>query len=285
MIELSVGIPMFRAKYCGWIALESLIRQEGIDFEWELVVAEEVKYNPFTKKRILDEYQKKLKSVGCVKITYIPLKKWMFLSNKVAMMAGKCAKKSKMYASNSADLYSPPKRLKTQYDLMKGEPNIDFTSNSRTIVYDIKTEQYYLNDGKFFIERGKIVTDGTCRTMRMELMRTLPKLANKRKSIDSWMWHCFKQYRRSKKKKFGVHIDLTTDNWKYGLNVHGLNNLTFKVREQRFSGLKRPENIVDCPFDIRETIPEEIIERLREAKEWLTVHKRTRPKWEGYERI
>jgi len=281
MIELSVGIPMFRAKYCGWIALEGLIRQEGIDFDWELVVAEEINMEPFTKKRIM-EYQSRLKEVGCVKITYIPLKKWLYLSNKIALIASKCAKSSKIYASNSADLYSPPNRLKTQYDLMTKE-KIDYTSSGRTIVYDIKTENYYLNNSLILFERGiQAISDGTCKSVRMNIMKTLPRLANKRKSIDGWIWLFCKAF---KKNKFKPHVDLTTDNWKYGLNVHGLNNLTFGVREKRFKGLKRPRHIIDCPFDIKETIPKEILQRLKDAKQYIPLHKKSRPKWKGYQFI
>ena len=41
MIEYSVRMPMFRVKYIAWLALESLCRQKGVTFEWELVMAEE----------------------------------------------------------------------------------------------------------------------------------------------------------------------------------------------------------------------------------------------------
>jgi len=41
MIELTVGIPMFRSRHIGWLALESLCRQKDIDFKWELLIMEE----------------------------------------------------------------------------------------------------------------------------------------------------------------------------------------------------------------------------------------------------
>lgn len=284
MINLSVGIPMFRAKYCGWIALESLARQVGINFNWELIVAEEINDEPFTEKRIINEYENRLRKIGCKRIVYIPVKNWQYLSNKVAGMVKHCAKSSTIYASNAADLYSPPNRLKTQYDLMSKQ-NIDFTSNSRTIVYDIETERYYLNNSIQRVELGEKITDGTCRTIRMELMRHLPRLANRRKSIDGWMWNFFQKYRKDNKKKFIVHIDLTTDNWKYGLNVHGLNNLTRGVREKRFDGQKRPSHIIDCPFDIKDTIPADILERLKNSKKYLELHEKNKPKWKGYQKF
>ena len=36
---LSVGLRLFRSGAIAWWALESLIRQKGIDFSWELLVA------------------------------------------------------------------------------------------------------------------------------------------------------------------------------------------------------------------------------------------------------
>jgi len=41
MIEMSVVMPLYRAKFIGWLAFESLIRQKGIDFEWELIIMQE----------------------------------------------------------------------------------------------------------------------------------------------------------------------------------------------------------------------------------------------------
>jgi hypothetical protein len=62
----------------------------------------------------------------------------------------------------------------------------------------------------------------------------------------------------------------------YGLNVHGLNNLTLcGVREKRFEGIDRPENIVDCPIDINKTMPSDIMKRLRRSKRYLHCHNRT----------
>jgi len=280
MVELSVCIPMFRSKYCGWIALESLVRQEDINFEWELVVAEEIGDEPFTKKRIM-EYQKKLRNIGCAKITYIPMKYWTRLSNKLVLMAHRCDKKSKIYVSNSADLYSPPKRLKMQYDIFMNNNKIDICSSARTIVYDIASEKTYLNDGVKKLEKNKkaIITDGSCRSIRLALMRQLPRGANRRRSVDGWVWNESKKHVEKNGKKFIHSIDITSDNWKYGLNVHGLNTLTLGIRENRFKGKNRPYYVVDCPIDIRDTIPLEILERLIESKKYLSKHKRSTPKW------
>jgi hypothetical protein len=80
-------------------------------------------------------------------------------------------------------------------------------------------------------------------------------------------------------------LDLTSDNWKYGLNVNGLNNLTKGIRHDRALGKKRPFFIVDCPIDIRETIPHEILDRLKDAKKFIPEHSMTLPEWVPHRRI
>ena len=58
-IEFSVRMPMFRSKYIAWLALESLCRQKGVNFEWELITAEEqVGKEVFGKKRYCYRMQK-----------------------------------------------------------------------------------------------------------------------------------------------------------------------------------------------------------------------------------
>ena len=78
-IELSVCIPLFRARYCAWLAFEGLCRQTDIDFNWELIMAEEVGDEDFTEAEVM-KYKARLEKVGCVKLKYIPIKKWMPLS-------------------------------------------------------------------------------------------------------------------------------------------------------------------------------------------------------------
>jgi hypothetical protein len=271
MIELTVGLPMYRAKYCGWIALEGLIRQRNVDFEWELIVAEEQDDETFGEENIF-KYEDDLKKAGCVRILYKPFEEWSYLSNKIKYIVRKSHSDSVIYASNAADVFSPPLRLKTQYDLFKNRKKIDYTSSGRTIVYNIETEQTYLNDGKIREKLGMNISDGSCKTVRMELMKTLPKRANLKKSVDGWIFNHLKWQCKQLNKKFYVHTDLETDNWKYGMNIHGMNNLTISgVREKRFQG-DRPEFVVDCPIDINETIPKSVLKRLKETKKYLHLH-------------
>lgn len=40
-IKLTVALPVYNSKSIAWLAMESLCNQKGIDFDWEIVIAEE----------------------------------------------------------------------------------------------------------------------------------------------------------------------------------------------------------------------------------------------------
>jgi hypothetical protein len=269
MIELSVCLPLFRAKYCAWIVLESLCRQQNIDFEWELIITEETFQESFGMDNIMN-YVNRLKNVGCKRLKYLPLGLWVPLSNKIILMTKNCSKDSKIYTSVAADVYSPPQRLKSQYDLFKNRPEVDWAANGKTIVYDIKSEKTYLNDASL----AKTISDATGRSVRMRIMRNF-KFKNIRKGIDGTVFRFVEKFVESKGKVFTPYVDYESNSWMYGLNVHGLNNITMGLREQRFAGINRPPNIMDCPIDINTTIPIEIMRRLRKSKRYLNTHNKT----------
>ena len=149
------------------------------------------------------------------------------------------------------------------------------------------SEKYYLNDGLKKIESCKnfIISDGVCRSLRMDIMRHLPPLAHVVKSVDGWVWQNAKKYVKNHGKRFVHFIETETDNWKYGLNVNGLNNITRNVRQKRAKGRSRPFYIIDCPIDIRDTIPHEILDRLKDAKKFIPEHSMTLPDWVPHRRI
>jgi hypothetical protein len=273
MIELSVAMPLFRAKYIGWLAFEGLCRQEDIDFELELVVAEEIDDEALLGES-LGSYENRLKKVGCSRLVYIPLEEFIPLARKIRILAKNCSSSSKIFATSAADILSPPKRLKTQYDVFISDPEVDWCTNARTIVYDIESERCYLQDltGK----NVKKKNDGANRAIRMEIARNLP-LSSRKSSIDGWVWECSNNYVKKLKKKFKTYLDMT-DNWKYGLNVNGLNNLSLG-RSARFDKafIKKSDRLRECPIDINNTIPKDIMDRLRECKQYIELHKRGIP--------
>lgn len=272
MIELSVAMPLFRAKYIGWLAFEGLCRQKDIDFEWELVVAEEVNDEPFIEEN-LGKYEERLKKAGCARMAYIPLEKWVPLSIKYRILANNCSEDSGIFATCAADLFPPPTRLRTQYEVFTKDPEVDWAANGRTIIYDIESEKYYLHD----ILEDRIQNDGSNRAIRMEMARNLPK-TNLKKNVDGWVWRSIKNYVKLQNKNFKHYLD-ASDNWQYGLNVNGLNNISLR-RKKKFNDkfIERSPRLKKCPIDINDTIPKDIMDRLRECKQYIRLHKKGLPK-------
>jgi hypothetical protein len=123
MIELSVVIPMYRAKHIGWLPFESLVRQQGINFEWELIIAEEIKEQPFGEVKTL-EYKSRLEKLGCVDFKYIGLENWITLGEKLHLLVNNCDENSKVFVWHSADYYSAPLRLATHYEVFEKNPTV-----------------------------------------------------------------------------------------------------------------------------------------------------------------
>jgi len=261
MIELSVCIPMFRAEHIGWLPMEALCRQENIDFEWELVIAEEMYDKPFSKDKI-KEYREKLRDKGCVKVKYIGVKKWIPLSKKYNLLASNCEETSKIYCSCVADLYPAPKRLKTQYDIFKNH-DVAWCASEKTIFYDIFSQKTFLFD----ISLSKRKNDGSNRAFRMEIMKALP-MEDRRSGLDGWTFKFGVEYMKAKGKKFKTYLD-TSDNWKHCLNVHGLNNISHHRTSWFYSEAGRPDAVTKCPIDIYKTIPKDIMDRLHECKKYV----------------
>jgi len=272
MIKLSVCIPMFRAQHIGWLPMEALCRQEDIDFEWELLVAEELNDTPFGKDRI-KEYRDRLSDVGCVGVTYLGLKKWVPLSQKYNLFAERCSDTSKIYCGCAADLYPPPSRLRIQYDFFTTDPDLDWAVSGRTVFYDIPSEKTFLHD--LFIPKIR-KNDGSNRAVRMEIMRNLP-VVNRKSGVDGWIWQEAQKYLKTQGKKFKTILD-KSDSWKYGLNTQGLNNISHHRTSWFHTNIGRPDGIVQCPIDISETMPSDIMEKLRGCKVYAKSHRKGLPR-------
>ncbi len=263
-VELSVAIPMFRAKYIGWLPLEGLIRQQNINFKWELVIAEEVSEEPFGEKNIR-AYESRLKDIGCVRIVYKGLKKWIPLSDKWVLLANMCDKDSKIFVIHAADNYSAPLRLARHYEIfMNNEVHLHIPT--KAIYYDILTRKTILHD----ITAAGRKDDCAARAMLTGVVRRLPKVG-KKSGVDGWLRKAARNV--VGRDTFKIFYDEESNNWKYGLNTHGLNNIMsrrqiFKVVEGKFKV---------CSVDINKTIPEDILEELNRCRKLVEKHKRGLP--------
>jgi len=110
-ITLTVALPIFNGKKISTLAFESLFNQKDIDFSWELIIMEE---NGLSKRK-LNSYQEKFPN--CKRVKYIPLKEKMMLLDKWSAMAKMSSLTSNVFVLQSADCYSPPRRLKVHHEI------------------------------------------------------------------------------------------------------------------------------------------------------------------------
>lgn len=263
MIELSVILPMFRAKYIAWLALESLARQRSVDFEWELIIAEEANDETLGYDEIM-KYKERLESCGCVRVRYTGLNKWIPLGKKIALCLDYCDLDSEVYVPTPADYYSAPLRLATTYKAFQ-ENEIDWFKTSRTIYYDIVSGITALHD-----------ISGTNRYDCADMARSLEfrkYLAGDGpvRGVDGWFYANYVRIAREVfKRELRVFAD-TSDNWKYAMNTDGLNSISTDRVERMKDGRSC---FCSCPVDVRKTIPSDILSRLEDCRKHVGAHKR-----------
>jgi len=249
--DFSLTIPMFQTEHIGWLIMESLARQEKIDFPWELIIAEEIGYSPLGEKRIF-EYQKRLEEVACIRIRYIPLDEWIPLGQKVMLMRAMLDPSSKVWMNSDADQFLPPLYLKTVFDaLWDGKFKVFRTP--KWLLYEIKSEKTQFYDVTNFYNR----LDQPVLVFSRDIIYRI----HMGKKVDYHVPTGIRELPRFEDK---------TDNWKYGLGVTGLNNCS---TGRPFGDVESPP-FFPCPIDINETIPKDIMDRLRDCKQYTHDFKR-----------
>jgi len=117
---LTVGLPLYNSKFQYKTAINSLIKQKGIDFKWELVIIEESNNNAVGRLALF-RYSKKLYELGCNKIFHVPIKKKMPESMKWHKIAKLADKNSKCIVLQYDYINSKDNRLKKTYDSFKND--------------------------------------------------------------------------------------------------------------------------------------------------------------------
>jgi hypothetical protein len=251
-IELTVALPLYNSREITWLAMESLVRQENIDFKWELLVAEEVASNPFGKEAIYS-YEKKLREVGCIRIQYIPIETWIPLSTKWRMLGRFMSITSKVFVLQAADCYSFPRRLYETYWLALME-NADWINSPNGLFYDINLDKTILYD-QSTIE----YPTGLNMALRASFARKLP-YGEVARGVDSWL---YRSCEALKDKELKVCWN-GKESWKKGLDTNGLNNISM-TRSYHFESPKPP--FIETDMKVEDSIPKDIMERLRKAGE------------------
>lgn len=267
-MKLSVGLPFYRSKYIGWLALESLCRQEDIDFEWELVIIEEHKNKEAMGEKEIRSYEPRLRSIGCARFDYIPIEKWIPLGVKLGKLIGRFSD-TEVAIWNPDDYYAPAKLLNNAYNTLKHNTDVDWYSIPKTIFYNISDEKTIVYD--VLSAKGRRWDDSTGRAFRTKILKSAANQFDKRThSCDGMVRD---SYKKALTREIVPYFD-KTDIWKYGLNTKGFNNICI-WHYIHFLGKPEPP-FFECTVDINKTIPNFVIERLKNCKKYLSLHKKSR---------
>lgn len=256
MIELTVALPMWKSKHIGWLPLESLIRQKDIDFEWELIVAEEQNIEMFGKAAVM-AYKDQLKQVGCVSVRYASVKKWIPLAQKWKLIGQLASETSKVFLCQAADNYSQPYRIKEAHQHIVDQ-NYDYICYPYSIFYSIPTHEVYLRGFSKEYKAGK-EAKGMHYSFKTQYATALPK-SNKRKVIDKWIYETVKiiAFRTTTQYKYSF---VESPHWKKGFNSHGFHTLSLS----RYKKWKKET----VPRDLKSYLknwPKPVMKRLQQLK-------------------
>lgn len=214
-IEATVGLPLYNANNIYWLALESLCNQEGIDFNWELLICEEKHENQVGREAIRD-YVGRLKKVGCVQVVYIELDDWVNLTDKWIKMFRFTDIDSKAFFLQASDCYSQPKRLKESFDLIKS--GIDWVDYTDGYFYNIHTKQ--------LIKYNANTVTNLDMAFSTKNINRVPR-REKNKGIDKHLYTSLKVRRKRTLKR------------ETGLDTDGHNNIS-KRRVRFYNNIKAP---------------------------------------------
>lgn len=242
-VSITVALPAFNATKIIWLALESLVNQKiKPHVYWELIICEEYGES----RNIVNKYIAKLKRVNCVRLHYIYIypNKEGFLANqgiyllleKWVRVAKTSSPSSYIYVLMACDIYAHPHRLMVHYNHFQNKDCIISTQPIGPF--------YNINNRKIFIYDGTILSKTKARHLnmafRLEYIKHI-RIINKRRSIDTYIQNeIILQLKNKFNNKNNIYYD-TSDNWKYGFDTDGMNNIS-KTRKQFYN---TPEPIVN----------------------------------------
>jgi len=258
MIELTVALPSYRGKYIMWLALESLCRQKQIDFEWELVVIEE-EFECFSEQKLL-KYSKRLKKVGCSKISYTKLKEWIPLAQKWKLIGEKTSDTSRAFLLQAADCYSQPYRLTETFDIIINQ-DYDWVFSPMGPFYDIPTGELVVYDRR---KKDRITSTGLNMAIKPYYIKGLPD-TERRKGIDNFIVNLSMKFcKKVNNREFKIKEN-KSENWRYGVDTNGLNNIS---RNRLKNMRERPNYNRDIKMNINKILPLDVVKKLKDCRQY-----------------
>lgn len=210
---LTVALPVYNGKKIAWIALESLCEQIDINFNWELIIYEEIHQNSVFPK-LLDNYIDRLKLVGCSRILFITNNEKVTLIEKWIEIGKNVSESSKCFMLHAADCYSPKKRLKVSCEKIVDE-DYDWYDQTKGYFYSFISDRVVLYDYKGLTNLNM--------SLKTEYIKSLP-FSNLKSGIDGYIYNhsivLCKKSNRNFRRYFDdeVYVD--------SIDTHGHNNIS-----------------------------------------------------------
>ena len=219
--ELTVALPVYNSKKIAWMAIESLCNQINVDFNWELIVYEEI-HSESVFPNLIYDYLELLKLNKCCKIVFITGKEKVLLVDKWISIANNTSHTSNAFLLQAADCYSPKKRLKISYDKIVKE-NYDWYDQTKGYFYSFISNRIVL-----YNYRG-LTNLNMC--LKTDHIKKLPKSTIK-KGIDGYIYNNCLKISKIMRREFKHYYD---DNlYNDSIDTHGLNNISVN-REEYFT--------------------------------------------------
>lgn len=240
---ITVALPIYNNKEIAWLAMEGLCRQQGITFEWELLIAEEQNERAFGHEAVA-WYADRLAEIGCVSLKYFPLDYKIPLPQKWRLLAQNRDSSSIAFLLQASDDYPEPNRLANSYSRM--HEGYDWAQNRYGYFYNIKTQQLLRYDAR------------AMNTPTGLNMACAPHLLDRLE--ESWQPSAVDRWFIKSVKPQNIFWD---EQDKPGIYTDGYNSIS-TFRKVYYSKVERPFSKTDK--EISDLMPADILEQLNKMK-------------------
>lgn len=212
---MTVAVPVYNAADIIWLALDSLVAQTDITFQWELIIFEE----GGGSAALINKYRASLEENGCVRILYKTIRNKISLINKWLEMAASASPSSRIFVLQSADDYSPPTRLATHQRHFEDASCI-LSTQRHGLFYNLQTHEKMFYVGKNLKKSHKN------NAYRLEHFRRIPVCHNMGEHDTNSYIH--KSIEDAVHSNGGTDVDMRIlfadgDDWKRGFFTDGSN--------------------------------------------------------------
>lgn len=251
-IVLTVALPVYNSYEICWLSLESLCEQKNIDFDWELIIYEEI-HDKSVFPNIIEHYYDRLKKVRCARIFFITNTIKVGLVDKWITIGKNSSDTSKVFLLQAADCFSPKNRLKISYDKIVNE-NFDWYDQIKGYFYSFISDRIFLYDIKSLTNLNM--------SLKIDYIKSLP-YSELKKGIDGYIHKHVEDICHKEKREFKHFFD---DNlYDDSLDTQGYNNISLS-REGYFILKPNIFKKTNMSLDKLESFPKKIINNLKKLK-------------------